>query len=117
MGNAGDLLKEFEKEYSRNNREVRQQEEIKNDKDYWRGGFSGWYATRRLFGWSNSEYDKQYWQRLEHNWKQWKNVKLAGGVKRRLTVVCKVVEEEAGKIEKWIKEDEIGQMEDASNEL
>jgi len=45
------------------------------------------------------EYDRQYWQRLEKNWKWWKNVKLAGGVKGRLTAVCEVVEEEEGKIE------------------
>ena len=50
LQNAGDLLREFEKEYSRDNREVRQQEEVENDKEYWRGGFPGWYATRRLFG-------------------------------------------------------------------
>jgi len=44
-------------------------------------------------------------------------VKPAGGVKGRLTVVCEVVEEEGGKIEEWIEEDEIGQMGDASEEL
>jgi len=35
----------------------------------------------------------------------------------RLTVDCKVIEEERGKIKEWIKEDEMGQMEDASNNL
>jgi len=32
-------------------------------------------------------------------------------------VVRRVVEEKRGKIEEWNKEDEIGQMKDASNEL
>jgi len=50
LQNAGDLLREFEEEYRRDNREVRQQEEVENNKDYWRGGFPGQYATRRLFG-------------------------------------------------------------------
>ena len=47
---------------------------------------------------------------MEYNWKRWKNVKLAGGVKERLTAVYKVVKKEKEKIEEWIEEDEIGQM-------
>jgi len=58
LQNAGDLLKEFEEEYGRDNREVRRQEGVEEDKDYWRGGFPGRYATRRLFGWSDGEYVK-----------------------------------------------------------
>ena len=48
---------------------------------------------------TDGEYDRQYWQRLECNWKHWKNVKQAEGVKGRLTAVHKVVEEKGGKIE------------------
>ena len=44
-------------------------------------------------------------------------MKPAGEVKGRLTAVCEVVEEEGGKIEEWVEEDEMGQMGDASNEL
>jgi len=33
---------------------------MEEDKDYWRGGFPGWYAARRLFGWSDGEYNRQY---------------------------------------------------------
>ena len=116
LQNAGDILREFEEEYGRNNKEVRRQKE-KEDKDYWRGGFPGRYAARRLFGWSDGEYNRQYWQRLERNWRRWKNIKLEGGVKRRLTAVREVVEEEGKKIEDWIEEDEMGQMGDASNKL
>jgi len=117
LQNAGDLLREFEKEYRRDSREVRRQEKVENDKDYWRGGFPGWYAAKRLFGWSDGEYDRQYWQRLERNWRQWKHVKPAGGVKRRLTAVCEVVEEEGGKIEEWNEEDEMGNMSNPTGEL
>jgi len=67
LQNAGELLREFKEEYGKDNKEVRRQEEVKEDKDYWRGGFPGRYATRRLFGWSDGEYDCQYWQRLERN--------------------------------------------------
>ena len=67
LENAGDLLGEFEKEYGRDNRDIRRQKKAKNDRNYWRGEFSGLYAARRLFGWSDREYDWQYWQRLEQN--------------------------------------------------
>ena len=51
------------------------------------------------------------------NWKQWKNVKPAGREKGRLTVVCKVAEEEGGKIEEWNEEDEMGNVGDPTGEL
>ena len=38
-------------------------------------------------------------------------------VKRRLTTVYEVVEEERGKIEEWNEKDEMGQIGDALNEL
>ena len=90
---------------------------MEEDKDYWRGGFPGQYAARRLFGWSDGKYDCQYWQRLERNWRWWKNVKPAGGVKGRLTAVHEVVEEEGGKIKEWNEEDEMGDMVNLTGEL
>ena len=38
-------------------------------------------------------------------------------MKGRLTIVCKVVEEEGGKIKEWDKKDEIEQMGEALDEL
>jgi len=38
-------------------------------------------------------------------------------VKKRLTAVCEVVEEEGGKIKEWDKRNEMGQIGDALNEL
>jgi len=117
LQNTGDLLREFEEEYNTDSREVRRQEKVEDNRDYWRGGFPGRYAARRLFGWSDGEYDRQYWQRLEKNWKQWKNIKLAGGIKGRLTAVREVVEEEGGKIKEWNEEDKMGNMGDPMEEL
>jgi len=77
----------------------------------------GQYTAKRLFGWSDGEYNCKYWQRLKRNWKRWKNVKPAGGAKWRLTAVHEVVEEKGGKIKEWIEEDEMGQLGDISNEL
>ena len=44
-------------------------------------------------------------------------MKPEGGMKGRLTMVHEVGEEQEGKIKEWVKEDEIGQMGDASNKL
>ena len=51
-------IEEFEEEYSRDNKEVRRQEKVEDSKDYYRGGFPGRYTARRLFGWSDGEYDR-----------------------------------------------------------
>ena len=116
LENVGDLLREFEKEYRRDHREVRQQEQVDDIEDYYRGELPGQYIARKLFGWLYGEYNCQYWQRLERNWKWWKSINPAGEVKGRLTAVCEVVEEEV-KIKEWVEEDEMGKMGNNSNEL
>ena len=58
LQNAGESLREFEEEYGKDNKEVRRQEEVEEDKDYWRGELPGRYTPRRLFGWSDGEYDR-----------------------------------------------------------
>jgi len=111
------LLREFEEEYRRDNCKVRRQEKGKDDREYSRGEFPGQYTARKLYGWSDGEYDKQYCQRLERNWRQWKKKGLADKGKGRLTAVREVVEEERGKIEKWNEEDKIGNITDPMGEL
>ena len=61
--------------------------------------------------------DRQCWKILEHNWKCQKRVELTEGVKRKLTAVHKVVEEERGKIKEQIEKDEMDCIEDAQNKL
>ena len=117
LQNARDLLREFEEEYGWEDREIRQQEQVDDSKDYYKGEFPGQYAARRLFGWLDRECNRQYWQRLERNWRQWKHVRPVGEVKGRLTAVHEVVEEEGGKIKEWNEKDEMGQMEDTLSEL
>jgi len=41
LENTGDLLREFEEEYRKYHREVRQQEQVDNSRDYFRGGLPG----------------------------------------------------------------------------
>jgi len=30
------------------------------------------FTARKLFGWLDKRYNKEYWARLERNWVQWK---------------------------------------------
>ena len=117
LKNAKDALREFEEQYEENEQEVRRQEKEEDDREYSRGGFPGRYTARKLYGWSDGEYDKQYWQRMERNWRRWKKEGLADKGKGRLTAVREVVEEEGGKIEEWNEEDEMGNMADPMGEL
>ena len=50
-------MREFEKEYKKDHRKVRQQEQVDGSKDYFRGELPGQYTARRLFGWSDGEYN------------------------------------------------------------
>jgi len=42
----------------------------KEEEIFEREEFSGRFMTRKLFGWSNKKYNKEYWKRLERNWRQ-----------------------------------------------
>jgi len=58
--NAGDLLREFEEEYGRDDRDLRQQEKTDGDKEFWRGSFPGRFATKKLYGWNDKRYNREY---------------------------------------------------------
>jgi len=38
----------------------------------------GWFMARKLFGWLDKKYNKEYWARLERNWRQWKKRRTKG---------------------------------------
>jgi len=50
LENAQDLVEEFEKEYGKDNREVRRQEREENNREYKRESFPRRFAARKLFG-------------------------------------------------------------------
>jgi len=58
-----------------------------------RGELPGRFMTRKLFGWSDKQYNQEYWGRMERNWRQWKGKKLA----RRGTM--KMIPEEEVEVE------------------
>ena len=71
--------------------DVRQQEREKGT--FRRGELPGQFTAKKLFGWSDKQYDKKYWGRLERNWKQQKG----GQTRGRRTM--EIVREEKEKIE------------------
>ena len=50
--------------------DVRQQE--REEGTFRRGELPEQFIAKKLFGWLDKQYDKEYWGRLERNWKQWK---------------------------------------------
>ena len=36
------------------------------------------FIAKKLFGWSDKQYDQEYWGRLERNWKRWKGGQMRG---------------------------------------
>ena len=68
MGNAKDLVKEFEEEYGEIGR-VRKRRNRKEDR---REELLGRYMAKILYGWDDKRFDEEYWGWLERNWNKWK---------------------------------------------
>ena len=70
-----EAVEEYEKEYQQDMEDIKQQEREKEI--FRRRELLGQFMVKRLFGWLDKRYDKEYWGRLERNWRRWK-----GGRKR-----------------------------------
>ena len=70
MGNAKEAVKEFEKEYWQDMEDIRKQK--RKEETFRRGELPERFIARKLFGWSDKRYDKEYWAKLERNWRCWK---------------------------------------------
>jgi len=68
LKNAKEAIKEFEREYWRDIEDITRQEHEKGT--FRRGELPGRFIVRKLFGWSDKQYDQEYWERLERNWKK-----------------------------------------------
>jgi len=67
LENAKEAIKEYEKKYRRDTEDVKRQK--REEGIFERGEFPGRFMAKRLFGWSDKEYDEEYWGRLERNWR------------------------------------------------
>ena len=98
--------------------DVRKQE--KEEGTFRREELPGWFTARKLFGQSDKRYNKEYWARLERNWRQWKGGRTRG--RRTMETIKekkKEIKQEGSGLREWIEEDddEMGNICDLYYEL
>jgi len=98
--------------------DVRKQE--KEEGTFRRGELPGQFTARKLFGWSDKRYNKEYWARLERNWRQWKGGRTRG--RRTMETIKekkKEIKQEGSGLREWTEEDdnEMGNICDLYYEL
>ena len=72
LRNAMELVEEFEKEYRREEEEEVRRQEAEENKKVFSRELPGRYTAKLLYGWGNKKYNKEYWKRMEENWRWWK---------------------------------------------
>jgi len=60
-----EAVEEFEKEYWQDMEDIRRQE--REEGTFRREELPGGFTAKKLFGWLDKRYDKEYWGRLEWN--------------------------------------------------
>jgi len=117
LENTKETIEEFEKEYWRDIEDIVQQEREEGT-FRWRE-LLGRFMTKKLYEWSDKQYDQEYWGRMEKNWRQWKGKKPTKRETIKTILEEKEIEEEKSGVREWTKEDndEIGNMIDLCYEL
>jgi len=62
-----ELVKEFEKEYCREEEEEVRWQEKEEDNKTFRRELPRRYMAKLLYGWGNRKYDREYWRKMEEN--------------------------------------------------
>jgi len=72
LGNAREVVEDYEKEYEKTARRIREREDGAHN----RSELPGRYTTKVLYGWDNRRFEKEYSKKLERNWRKWKGRKF-----------------------------------------
>ena len=72
LGNAREAVADYEKEYEKMARRIREKE----DRAYSRSELPGRYTAKVLYGWDDGRFEKEYLEKLERNWRKWKGKKF-----------------------------------------
>jgi len=72
LGNAREAVEDYEKEYKKTARRIREKE----DGAYSRSELPGRYTAKVLYGWDDGRFEKEYLEKLERNWRKWKGGKF-----------------------------------------
>ena len=117
LENAKEAIKEFEKEYRRDREDVARQE--RKEETFQQGELPGRFMAKTLYGWSDKQYDQEYWGRLERNWKRWKGKRPTRREVMKTIPEEEEIKEEKSGVREWTEEDddEMGNMVDPYYEL
>ena len=74
MGNAQDLVDRLEEEYRGGIRQIKK----RNIREDCKGELPGRYIAKMLYRWNNKRFDREYWGKIERNWRQWKVERIKG---------------------------------------
>ena len=68
LENIKGVVKEFEKEYRQDRKDIKCQKRERGM--FRREELPEQFTAKKLFRWSDKQYNEKYWGRLERNWKQ-----------------------------------------------
>jgi len=71
LGNAKELVEEFERKYGEEAEELRQQE-LEEEKEFSQE-LPREFTAKLLYGWGKRRYEREREKRWDENWSQWKN--------------------------------------------
>ena len=95
LKNTKEAIEEFEKEYRQDTEDVVWQE--CEEETFQRGELPERFTAKKLYRWSDKQYDQEYWERLERNWRRWKSKKLTRrGTMKTIPKEEEVEEEKSG---------------------
>ena len=66
LKNAEELIEEFKQ------REVVVRRQVEEEEEYKRMELLGKYTAKLLYGWDDQRFEEEYLNKLEKNWKRWK---------------------------------------------
>ena len=69
LKNIMKLVKEFEREYQREEEEEVRWQEVAEDKRAFNRKQPERYTAKLLYEWKNNKYDQEYWKKMEENWR------------------------------------------------
>ena len=69
MKNVMELVKEFEREYGREEEKEVRWQETEEDRRVFNRKVLGRYMAKLLYRWGNKKYDREYWKKMEENWR------------------------------------------------
>jgi len=79
----------------------------------------GRFTAKKLYRWSDKQYNQEYWGRMEKNWRRWKSKKPVRRETMTTILEDEEIEEEKSEIREWMEEDDdkMGNMVDPEYEL